>query len=431
MADGSLSQLGWGFESALGLKSATPYFMQVNNFSHRPGRPLTRTDNMHPRGMLLRSRNLQADVPWSFEGKLSVDDIVRWRLHQQGFATISNLTGAYSWALRDKLAADVLANYIETVWFEADQDDEYAHLVLTGAATETSIKVEMNKEVSVKVSGLGLRDTHLSDATVTPGVGETYTGKMLARGHRSDPSSTDTISVKVTTAGALNGAGAKVKIKRGAGAYGTTDYFVTAGVWFDAIIDDNSTHASGDPLDPLQFVLTGLTSDTVALNTEWVFSAKRTKAAASYPTKNPLTALGALIKVAGTTYPVDSCEIKHVTPKKVKFGTGSKWGYRILRNGDRQWTVSLQRDYTDRALYELLCRGVSATFDCDMYGDFIGATTHRERWRMYMPAVKIAEAGPDSVKAGQLSEKVELVAEFDGTNPDCSETVVCGISTLV
>lgn len=428
MPQGKKGQLGWGFEPSAGTQATSFYFLRYSSLEFSPKRPYEYTKNMHSRGLRLQGFNEIVQLPFKFSFEPDVNTLTRLRAHLRGFASIATAGGVSTWTLRDLLPSDSLASPLDTISLEADRDDSYATLLLNGVLEEMDLKIEKNKLVSVTCSGMAGHYTHLADAAnlVTAG---TFSGRVLVRGKISDPeNTTDDIKVKVTTGGALNGT-AQVKFTRGATAYGSTTYPVTAGQWITVILaDDNPNGASGDPLEPLQIMFTS--GGTLSLNDEWAFDAKRAKQTATYSSLNPLHAVGATFAIGGTSYVIENCDIKFQRPRTERRGCGSKFTEGFVDDGIQKWSISLTRQYTDRALYNLLTSGASATFDVNIYGDRIGSTTSRERWRLYFPAVQVSDAGADPTTEKHLQEKITLEAYFDASNPDCTETIVNSLPSL-
>jgi hypothetical protein len=427
MSQGAFSQAVYGFETdQFGQKSATGYGLKVANLNFKPKPTFERTRNIDPRGQRQRGRILKFDLPISFEIEPSVDNLARLRAHHQGYAAITNTaTGVYTWAIRDLLAADSMASDLSSFWFEGDRDDDCAQLNLGCVIDEMDLKIATSKLVSTKFSGMSSHFSHLNDPFETA-VNAAYTGTLLVRGNRNG---TD-LAAKITTAGALDGT-AKVKFTEGATAYGSVSYDVVANEWMNVILADGN-HASGDPLDPVQVCFTD--GGTLTLNDEWAIDTTRTRIASpTYPSRNPLTAVGMTLSIGGTEYVIDNADIKFKRPTKERRGGGSKYPYSMLRDGTREWSIKLMRDYTDRDLYLKMLSGEAAAFDCTIGGDKIAtvsAVTYFEQWRLYSSNVQVTDAGADVPNEKQLPESIDIAPFWDGSTVEMQETIICTVSSL-
>lgn len=343
-------------------------------------------------------------------------------------ANIPTTTQPRSWAIRDLQTGDSLAETIDTLSVEGDRDDDIAQLNLGVVLTGREIKIEKNKVTEVTFEGMSQHYTHHNDPEMTT-TGGTYTGKLYIRGNQA-PSVADDLYVKCTTSGALDGT-ALVKLKRtSAATYDGTTYAITANTWYDFIIEDDVTQASGDPLEPVQFMFSD--GGTLSANDEWEIVAERTKYAATYSTRNLLSGAGVKIYVAGSTTPsiIETCTIKTTVAKPERRSVGSKYPEGFLEGDPEMHEIALARKYTDRAFYEYLQTAEDIVVDVDMYGDPIGRGDYRERWRLLYNQVQVEDAGADASTPGALPEQIKLFAHGDSNTAVCNETIVCTLSSL-
>lgn len=438
MSAGSAVQLMWGFEEAAGVaqpgqKASTMYGLRVKNLQFTPKPTFERVSNIDPRRQQLRGRVGKFELPFSFDSEMSVDDLARWRFQQQGFASIAaTAAGVRTWSYRDLLSSDALTTAPDWITLEGDRDDGYAQLMLQGAVETMDIAVRANKIVSMKTTGMYCRFSHLKDPVYSNFAAATYTGTVYVRNNRFDADAQDTtndLKFKATAGGALSGAAAKVSFTKGATAYGAADYFVTAGTWMPVILADG-TYA-GDPLDPVEVMFSA--GGTFTTNDSGVIAAKRVKAAATYPSRNPLIAVAATVTIGGTVYPIEDFDIMHKRPLKTRRATSSKYPISLLPDGTRTFAIKLKRDYFDRDLYLKMLSSTSVSFNIVILGDLIAtvaSVSYYESYTLTSTNAQVVVAGADVPNDKQLPESAEIVPFWDGTNVDLTETIVCTLTSL-
>jgi tail tube protein len=444
MSEGARSQLMYGFEQTSGAatpgqKAATMYGVRVTGFELLPIPVYDDRESMEPRAQQLRSDIVGYNLPFKFNAEMSVDDLMRWRFHHQGFAAITNLAaGVNSWAIRDLLSSDSLTVNPLSLSLEGDRDDSYALLGLNAAVEQMDVKVAARKIAAMTFSGMACQFTHMNDVATVVGPAS-FTGTVYVRGNRIDSDAedlTNDLKFKVTTAGG-SGVG-KIKFTKGATAYGSVEYIVTYGtatapVWMDVILADG-THASGDPLNPIQIMFVGSGNLTAGgTPDEWKIVAKRTKATATYPARNPLKAARAIITAGGTAYDVENFDLTFKRPRKYRTATSSKMPIAILPDGRRSFSIKLHRDYVDRALYLKVLSGTPLSFDITINGDLVAtvaSVSYYEKWQLTSTNAQIKNAGANATTEKQLPEDVEIRPFYDGTNVDMSEVIVGTLSSL-
>lgn len=440
MSQGANTQLMWGFEESGGTaqpgqKAGTMYGLRVKNLQMTPKPSFERVSNIDPAGQLLKGRVGAVSLPFSFESEMSVDDIARLRAHMQGFASIAaTAAGVRTWTIRELRSGDSLAAALDWLSLEGDRDDEYAQLNLHGALDSWDIAVRSGKIVSNKLSGMSCRFTHLSDVTETVGPAS-WTGAVYVRGNRIDSDATDTsndIKFKCSTAGALDGTG-KIMFTKGATAYGTVEYPVVAGTWMPVIYGDGTYAGSAD--DPVEVMFTLGTGDLTAGGTpdEWAIDAKRTKGAATYPSRNPLIAVRATCTIGGTEYFIEDFDLGFKRPRKYRRASSSKYPIGILPDGNRSFSIKLKRDYTDRDLYLKMLSATAVSFNVTINGDFIAtvsSVSYYEKWQLASTNAQVIVAGADIPNDKQLPESIDIVPFWDGSNSDLAETIVGTLETL-
>jgi hypothetical protein len=433
MAQGATATVGWGFETVAAQQKATTFYgLRWASLMFSPDPTISATRNVQSRPMALKGRLDEMRLPWSVDFDPDVDSVARLLAHQNGFVAITNpAAGVYDWTIRDLLSTDSLASDISSLSIDGNRDDGYNTLLLGAAVRDFEIKVQRNKIAQAKFSGSACHFTHMKDATMTT-TGGTYTGKLHIRGNRMDTDAEDTtnhLKVKCTTAGALNGA-AKVKCTKGATAYGSVEIAITAGVWYPFTLADG-TNASGDPYNPVEFMLSA--GGTLSLNDEFEVQAKRTTPTFTYPTRQPLHANGLIVTIGGTAYPVENFDLKFTAPRKEQRGSGSAYPTAMLRDGKRAFSISIQRDYVTRALYLKMLSANAVSFDATFNGDFIAtvaSASYFEKLQFASTNAQIFKAGGNPTSDKYLTEAVEVVPYFDGTNVDLSTVVRCTLATL-
>jgi hypothetical protein len=437
MTQGANAQAVWGFEEVAGVakpgqKAATMYGIRFHNFNSLADPATERTTNIDPAGELLLARNGYYNLPWSTEADMSVDDIARLRFHMQGMATISTVAaGVQSWALRHRLTTDAPTVASDWLSIEVDKDDGYAELLLNAAVTDWTISVKGGKIVTHKLAGMACRFTHMKDPVFTTNTG-TFTGTMNVRGNRQDADAqdlTNDIKVKVTTPGALGVF--KVEFTKGATAYGAPEIGpIVDGVWYEVIYADG-THASGDPLNPVQVMWSG--AGAPALNDLWTIVAKRPKVTPTYPSRNPLIGLKAIVTVGGIPYDVETFDINFKRPLKYRRGTSSPFPIGLLYDGTRTFDISITKDYIERDFYLAMLSASPKTLDITINGDLIAtvaSVSYYEKHQFIAGAVQLLKGGANVPNDKQLPEVVQIVPARVGGVTELSEVVQGTLATL-
>lgn len=430
MAQGSNAAVGYGFETVAPMQRAASFYgLRTAGFTFNPDVKTERTRNMQARPMNLKASVNEVALPWSVDWDPSVDDITRLLWHINGYAAITNPSASvYEWAIRDLLAGDVQASDPSTMSIDAWRDDSWGTLLLGAAAKEVEFKVQRNKLVQSKISGTALRFTHMKNATMLVN-GATYTGSLHIRGNRLDADGADIVNhlkLKVYTAGALNGT-AVVRGTRGVTAYAVSGgQAVTAGVWYPFLLADG-TNASGNPYNPIEFMLTS--GGTLSLNDEFEIQAQRPAPTLSYPSRQPLSGNGLTVTIGGVIYTVENFDIKFTRPRKEQRGAGSMYASSHLPDGNRQFSISIQRDYVTKSLYDKMISGAALAFDATLLGDYISGS-YQEMAKFASVNAQVFKAGANPTSDKQLQESAEIVPYYDGTNPDMTITMRNTLATL-
>lgn len=435
---GAKSQLMWGYEEVAGVaypgqKAPTMYGLRVANFEFGPVPVWDQRSNLDAKGMQLKDDLVGYDVPFKFNSNMSVDDLKRWRAHQQGFASIANpAAGVYDWTIRELLSTDVLTVDPSRISIEGDVDDGYAGLGTNGAVDQMECKVASRKIIDWTFNGKMARFTNLRDPEAVVGPA-TFVGVVLVRGLRHDADAEDTtndIKFKITTAGGSGAA--KLKFTKGATAYGSVEYTITYGAtysennWIDVIYGDG-THASGDQLNPVQIQFIGA-GNFVAGGTpdEWKIRAKRVKGVATYPSRNPFKAGKCILTAGGTTREVEEFSIIFRTPKAYRLSTSSLWPVGLVDDDARSISIRAKRKYIDRYFNLKRLSGTPIAFDAELNGDLIATVanvSYYERSKFTSANAQVKNGGVRGVdNSKSLDEEMEFEPFWDGTNADMNET---------
>ena len=435
---GANAQFVYGFEQVAGVrtpgqKSAVLYGIRARsfNFTQKPA-SFERTANIDPRGQILKGRPGFWNLNLGLNPEMSVDDIARLRFHMQGYAAITQLAaGVQSWAIRDLISTDSPTTDPSFLSFEADRGDGWAQLGLQAALDSWDISVKGGKIVEHKLAGMYCRTTQMKDPVFAV-TGGTYTGTLYIRQNRQDADAQDVandLKIKAFVAGALDGATAKVSFTKGATAYGAAQYFVTAGVWMPVILADGSF--AGDPLEPVEVMWSA--GGTFTLNDAWTINAKRPKVTATYPSRNALLAVKAILTFGGATYDVENFDIAFKRPRKFRRATSSRYPLNILPDGTRTFAIKINRDYVDQDFFLKLLSASTATFDITINGDFIAtvaSVSYYEKYQLTSTNAQVVAAGADVPSDKQLPEAIDVVPYWDGSVVDMSETLVGTLATL-
>lgn len=423
-AQGKFAQAAWGFEASPGVMASSWNFVRVKSIEALPEIPLVPTENMNPRGQKLEPFNLEKRLPFKFSFQPTVNELMRLRLHMRGYGTLANpTTGVYVSTLREFETGDTPVSGIDTLSFEFDRDDGVALLLLGCVLTEMAFKVEHGKFVECTVSGMAARYTYQNDAVETSVNAAFSTSRLLTRGRAAAD-----YTIKATTGGALDGT-AEVKVSED-GSYGGAAIPVTAGSWIDAVGDDDDPSTiSDDVYDPAQFMITS--GGALTLDDLFTIDSERTKMSPTYVAQNPLSGVGATLKIGGTSYNAMNFDVVFRRPYDEDRAVGSKYTSGFVEGEFVEWEIQLVRKYTSRALLALLEAGSSATVDVDIYGDRIAATAYRERLRFYWAAAKFDSAGTNVTSAGALEETVVLMPYDNESDSTCVETINHTLSALV
>lgn len=325
-------------------------------------------------------------------------------------APSTNTAGAQSWDIRpDAFSGSSVAPSSAT--FEADFGDGYPIVVTGNRLTETVWQIAENKLVGMTEKWVGCYDTYCDDA-VEVNLAGSYDQVPRIRGHRSDPTSTDEIKVKVTTTGALDGT-AKVKFTKGATAYGSTEYAVTAGQWMRVVLADGSLpgHSRSETL----WVLFPTSAQDLTQDDEWKFENVRTAATASYSSLNPLNAAGVEITIDGDTYYVHTCNVTIQTPWTPSFRVGSYYAEKVQPNGKKRIMVDIGRDYDDRELLLKLISAESIAVSVKLYGDPLASSIYDELVQIDIANATADEQDSDVANENALQESVKISGYRSGS----------------
>lgn len=432
---GTKSQFGYAFETvAHGQMGATFNGLRNASIKFLPGIKTDRTRNQQGRPQQPKAHIVEVGLPFEIDCDPSVDDLARIRAHHQGFASIATTaTGVRTWSIRDFVDGDSLASDISRMSIVAGRDDGYGTLLLNAAITDMDLKVERGKLVNCKFSGRACEYTHMADPVVST-TGGTYTGKLYVRRNRKGADAEDTtndLKAKITTGGALDGT-AQVKFTRGTDLYGSVAYPVVAGVWMDVLLA-NGLHASGDPLDPVQVMFS--TGGTLSLNDEWTIDAKRAAASLSYPARQPLRGVRAIIKINGTEFPYDTFDLSFTRPMLERRSGSSLYPIGLLMDdGPRLPVIKIARPYVDRQMYRMMQSLETISFEIVIHGDLIATVTnvsYYEYWKIVSANAQVLKGGADPNGGKILQETgIEIAPFFDGTTADMTEEIRCTLSTL-
>jgi hypothetical protein len=431
-SEGKYSQFGFGLEQVAGEKAATMYYAKAKpgSFKFTPNRPLVFPKGGNVRGQQNRGQNVNVDLPFSIGLDADVDSIARLMGHLRGYASLANLGGAaWAWTERDWIKnVDTMASVYDTLSVEGDRDDGTATLLLGVVLNKSKMKVADKALVDLSFEGMAQNYTEHNDSANLVDAG-TFTGRVLIRGNRLKDASTDAnvLKFKVTTPGAPGTA--LIKWTKGAVAYGANTRATTLNTWLPLLLADD-TNASGDPLEPMEYRVTGTVPGTFSLNDERQYAMARTKGVASFSARNPLSIAGMTVTIGGVTYYIGGVDIEHTRPRAAR-RAGTKYPVDFLNDGTENWKITLTRKYTDRVAWDLLKSGAVAALDIQIQGDIIGATAFREQWRRQFPQVQIVDAGADPDKDGSLDETIQIEPSYDGTNAVCTETFNCTLATLI
>jgi hypothetical protein len=129
----------------------------------------------------------------------------------------------------------------------------------------------------------------------------------------------------------------------------------TLNTWYPILLADDS-HASGDPLEPMEYCVTGSPAGTFTTNDEQTYAMARTRGVASFSARNPLSIAGMTVTIGGTTYYIGGVDIEHTRPRIAR-RAGSKFPIDYLNDGIENWKITLTRKYTDRVAWDLLKSG--------------------------------------------------------------------------
>jgi hypothetical protein len=431
-SEGKFAQLAFGVEQIAGQKAATMYYgkAKAGAFKFTPDRPLTFPKGGNLRGQQNKGLNTHVDLPFSFGLDADVDTITRLNTHLRGYGSIATLSApAYAWTTRDFIKnVDSMSSVYDTLSIEGDKDDGTATLLLGCVLTKSKMKVADKALIDMSFEGMAQHYTEHNDGAWSTN-GGTFTGRVLIRGNRLKDASTDAnaLKFKATTPGAPGTA--LIKWTKGAVAYGSNTRLTTLNTWYPLLLADDS-NASGDPLEPMEYCVTGSPAGTFTTNDEQTYAMARTRGVATFSARNPLSMVGMTVTIAGVTYVIGGVDIEHTRPRVAR-RAGSKFPFDYLNDGEENWKITLTRKYTDRVAWDLLKSGAVAALDMQIQGDQISSTIYRELWRRNFAQVQIANAGADPDKSGSLDEQIVIEPSFDGSNALCVDTFNNTLATLL
>lgn len=429
---GAETQVGWGFETGPGEYSAIDEFFRVRSITGiHAKRPLERNDNIDSARQTVKGVNIKAEIMPKISFRPDVDSIVKLRAHDnRKEPTITDLTGAYSWAMTPWVRGDSEpTSDLDSLSMEVDTGDGRPVLLTGLELLAWNLKIAENKIQDLSFDFAGLRDTYAADVAEVA-VNAAFTGRILVRGHRHDAAtSSDAIKIKCIDAG---GDGvATVSFTRGATAYGAETYTVNYGEWMTVYVADDS-RAGVSRFEEFQVMFLDSAAEDSELTAadEWTIAAVRTAATATYSSRNVLHAAGVIVSIGGTEYPMHNVEVRGSVGKAPSFGTGSKYARAIQKSGRRSLSFTFDRDADDLAIFYKMLDSSSFAVLVDMYGDPIGASGYDERWLISAPNCQISDDVRDVTSENTLPEKITVEAFRSGATSMYTETIVCTKSAI-
>jgi hypothetical protein len=438
LAQGSQAQLDYGFEQREGIPGTQRTFLRIQTESMLAQRPLEQNPNIDSSNLATEPFNLLVD---SKGGKIKVapdvNSILRMRVHHRGYADVSTPTaGVKQYVARSKEIADAaMPTYVDSLFFNLYRGDGAPQLITGGKCDDVDLKIVENKFADLEHTFQWGRDTHLGDPAPAGTNNAAFTGRVVVKGHRGDPESTDPLKVKCIDPGALDGT-ATVAFTRGATAYDPTKKFaVVAYREIEVILADGSAAGDEDNHEKVVVIFVpGAPGDTLTADDEWTIDPVRALAIPTYSTSQSLSAVGTerAVTLNGTTrtYALHNLSLKYSRPRKLNTGLGSKYTFGVIDDGQETCVVTLERDYTDRDFYLAVVGNRLAAFDVPVLGSRIGSTGQRETWHLMVDYAKVGGAGATVTTPKSLPEKIEVRAFRVGTTPLLRERIVCTIPTL-
>lgn len=433
---GSASQIAWGPENSRGVPDLTKlYGIQVAKTTGQPDRKSEKTSNINSFGTILDEEMVKIDLARTLDKQPDVDSIVRLLTHFHGWAAITNPTaGVYQWVIRQLLSGDAaLTHVMDTIYMREYLDDDYETLFTGGKIDKLSWKIDRNKITDLAMTALFSHYSRAGDPSVLAANG-TYTGQLVTRGGTADETAAAGVIIKLTVAGALDGT-AQAECSTEAVAYGgvTRRIPIVAGVWNKVLLADGSYMAAHYPDDVMEFMFTA--GGTMTLNAEYLIERSHAKSTVTYAQKNPLTAVGCSLFLAGAEVEVEGVTIEQRRPREAYFTVGHASARRVLNNGEREPAmIKIPKRYLDRVALRQLEKRTKIAFKAALRGAQIGATAYYESIDIEAPNCHVTKAGVDGIQGpNSFKEDVELFAYYDpatGATPMVT-TVVGTVATLV
>jgi hypothetical protein len=417
-------QIGWGFEKQDNVWTAINNFFRAKSATGLTAkRTYDYVANMDPSNQKLGGVPVKAEIAPKFDFNPDVDSIVKILAHFCRKYAITDLTGAYRWAMSPWVKGDAdPASYIDSLAFEATDGDGYPVLSSGNRLSEIALTIAANKLQAMQLSFMGCFESFTDDAT---GSGATYTGKPIVRGNWG--AAAGPLKIKCT---AVAGGGFDGTVKCTTATYaGSTTIPIKFDIWYRVILDDAS-RLGVNRYNDLWFCFPSSGATALAVNDEFTFANARTLATASFSAKNPLQAAGVDLSVGGVLYPVHNCGVKLMAPKQGNFTNGSFYSQTTQRNGPYAIEITIDRDREDRTFLQKLISGANVAAYVEMFGDPIGATAFDERWKINVPAMQVTDDNRDVSTANTLPEKITLMGLRSGTTNIFDMTVDCGVATI-
>lgn len=456
------------------------------------------TKNISPISHALKTQRVKIDIGGNLDRQPDVDSIARLRAHFWEWAEITNpVTGVYAWECRPRVVGvdAAMADYIETIYGRRYTNDDYEERIDCGRIGKTTLKFDRNKIIDLSQSALFGTTTHLAEPTEVA-VNAAYTGQLVFRGW-GDETDTRKIRLKATVAGALNGT-AKVECTlagtgtiattgtttaTGTGTKFLTEYApgdlimvgtetvrtvgavasdtsmtvtvafsntasglahwiayggasrriaITAGDWYTVVLSDGERMGANYPHAKIEFMFTS--GGVFTLDDEWQVAQQKGQSTVSYVQKQPLTAVGLTLSIAGSEVEIESGSLEIDRPIEAYFSTGSASARRVNNQGMRKAMLSVKLRYQDRTFLRLARSGAKVAFNLQMDGARIGSTAYYEGWNIAAPNFQIDEAGNDGIKGpNSFDEEIkgELSYDPDTGNPAIVETITTAVATVV
>lgn len=430
---GSASQFAWGFENSPRVPDlSTVRGMQVEKESFIAKISEDTNTNLDPTNEQLAGEQTRVDLSGgSFDKRMDVDSLAPFLAHAHGYADIVVPTpGVGVWECRRPMTGDAaLAHSVSSIFGLVYRDDSIEELLLGGKSQKHTLKATKNKIIDFNAGIIFSHHTHMADPVFAVSTG-TFVGQLVARGN-NDETSTDVIKLECVTAGALGTAEFKAAVGAATALGGaSTKMKPRDGVWFWVIDSDGTFLGLSFPAQRVELMLTG--AGAFAVGDKFTISQQRGQTSVTFSARKPLTATACVLIVDGEEIEYESMQSDFMYDHEAYGVGGSAFASRVLRNGQRKATVSIDRMRIDRVLYRMLQRGEKVGARITMYGDIITGAYY-EKWDRFMEACKLTDAGGNGTDGPNAQkEKVTLYASKPSSgNPSIVDTVTCSLETLV